>query len=123
MKTSIDSFGEEVLIGDQVVYYADYSAYSKIKGVNYKALNKGIVTKITPKGVTIDKLINRPSNKIYKVVDHTDYIMKINANITNMRDALTELAYLGGNPGSYGNSEGNTIAIRALNRLYKQAGL
>jgi len=118
MKTGIDAFGEEVLIGDQVVYNTGYSAYSKINGVNYKALNKGIVTKITPKGVTIGKLINRPSNKIYKTNSHRiEFLTKI---IINMQDALIELAYLGGNIGSYGNSEGNKIAINALERFYKE---
>lgn len=112
MKTGIDAFGEEVLIGDQVVYNTGYSAYSKINGVNYKALNKGIVTKITPKGVTIGKLINRPSNKIYKV----NNAEKLETDKRSLIETLIELAYLGGLPGHYGNSTGNQIAINALSK-------
>jgi hypothetical protein len=121
MKTSIDAFGTTVNINDEVIYYSGYSAYSPIKGVNYKALNKGIVTKITPKGVTIDKVINRPSNKIYKSNDlRVSFLTKI---VCEMQDSLVELAYLGGLPNQYGNSTGNQIAINALERFYRQMGV
>ena len=66
VKTSIDAFGTQILVGDAVVYYSGNS-YLALQGINKKSLQKGIVTKITTKGVTIDKAINRPSNKIYKV--------------------------------------------------------
>ena len=112
MKTSIDAFGTTVNINDEVIYYSGNSAYSPIKGVNYKALNKGIVTKITPKGVTIDKVINRPSNKIYKV----NNAEKLEADKHSLIETLIELAYLGGLPGHYGNSTGNQIAINALSK-------
>jgi len=67
MKTSIDVFGTTVNINDEVIYFSGNSYFSLPKGIKKKSIQKGIVTKITPKGVTIDKVINRPSNKIYKV--------------------------------------------------------
>ena len=112
VKTSIDAFGTQIIVGDEVVYYSGYSAGFPIKGVNYKALNKGIVTKITAKGVAIDKVINRPSSKIYKISN----IEKLEADKHSLIETLIELAYLGGLPGHYGNSTGNQIAINELSK-------
>ena len=112
VKTSIDAFGTQIGIGDEVIYYSGNSYFSLPKGINKKSLQKGIVTKITDKGVTIDKVINRPSSKIYKISN----IEKLEADKHSLIETLIELAYLGGLPGHYGNSTGNQIAINELSK-------
>lgn len=112
MKTSIDAFGTTVNINDEVIYYSGNSYFTLSNGIKKKSIQKGIVTKITPKGVTIDKVINRPSNKIYKV----NNAEKLEKEKHSLIETLIKLAYLGGLPGHYGNSTGNQIAINELSK-------
>lgn len=55
-----DVFNNEVNIGDKVAYVT----------VRYSMLKIGVVTKLTPKGVTIDNVLNRARYQIIKEVSN-----------------------------------------------------
>jgi len=53
-----DAVGNEIKVGDRVAYIIPYYLYLKI----------GVITKLTPKGATIDKRLNRGMAQMVKEV-------------------------------------------------------